>query len=317
MSRARQSGEWIASVQLPNGAIPWFEGGHLDPWDHVQAAMGLAAVGLADEAFAAYDWLARTQRADGSWAIKYWPGGHDTAADQGVEDDGTDANLCAHIATGLWQLHELGHDVRALWPVVERAMDVVLSMQHAEGPVHWARDASGRLHDEKLITGNSSIYLSLRNAARLGAALGHERPRWDRAADTIATALREQPALFAAKPRFSMDWYYPVMCEVLSGDEAAARIDERWDEFVVSGVGARCVTANPWVTGAETCELVLALIRLGRLDIARALFADVQHLRDDDGSWWTGYVYADEKRWPVEQSTWTAATAILAELALA
>ena len=29
----------IAEIQLPNGMIPWFPGGHADPWNHVEAAM--------------------------------------------------------------------------------------------------------------------------------------------------------------------------------------------------------------------------------------------------------------------------------------
>ncbi len=31
---------YIATVQQQDGAIPWFEGGTLDPWDHVESAMG-------------------------------------------------------------------------------------------------------------------------------------------------------------------------------------------------------------------------------------------------------------------------------------
>jgi hypothetical protein len=38
----------------------------------------------------------------------------------------------------------------------------------------------------------------------------------------------------------------------------------------------------------------------------------MQHLREADGSYWTGLVYADGKRWPVERTTWTAATVVLA-----
>ena len=38
----------------------------------------------------------------------------------------------------------------------------------------------------------------------------------------------------------------------------------------------------------------------------------MQHLRDDDGSYWTGLVFADDVRWPVERTTWTAAAVVLA-----
>jgi hypothetical protein len=42
----------------------------------------------------------------------------------------------------------------------------------------------------------------------------------------------------------------------------------------------------------------------------------MQHLRDDDGAYWTGLVFADGKRWPVERTTWTAAAVVLAADAL-
>ena len=63
-----------------------------------------------------------------------------------------------------------------------------------------------------------------------------------------------------------MDWYYPILGGALRGRAADARIDERWGDFVVDGLGIRCVDDRPWVTGAETCELVLALDALGDRD---------------------------------------------------
>lgn len=311
-AEAEQTGKWIASIQLETGAIPWFDGGHLDPWDHVQSAMGLATVGLVDEAVAAYDWLRRAQRPDGSWARKYWPG----TDDDGVEEPETDANYCAYVATGLWHLELLGTDTSRFAPMVERAVDVVLELQRGEGPVAWARGVDGKIADECLVTGNSSIVFSLRCAARLAERWGHPRPHWAKAADGITDALVNHPEQFTPKPRFSMDWYYPVMTGVLEDEAAHARLDERWDEFVVPGFGTRCVTVNPWVTGGETLELVLALVRADRTDAAATLYEDIQHLRDPDGSWWTGLVFSDEKRWPIEQSTWTAGTALLAHDAL-
>ncbi|MET1133934.1 MAG: prenyltransferase [Aeromicrobium sp.] len=311
-SEAQQTGKWIASVQLSSGAIPWFDGGHLDPWDHVQAAMGLATAGFVDEAVAGYDWLRHAQRPDGSWGRKYWPG----ADADGLEEPETDANYCAYVATGLWHLELLGVDARRFFEMLERAVDVVLELQVGDGPVAWARGIDGKVAGECLVTGNSSIVFSLRSAARLAERWGHPRPHWQHAADGIAHALTHRPELFTPKPRFSMDWYYPVMTGVLEGAAAAARLDERWDEFVVPEFGTRCVTVNPWVTGGETLELVLALVRAGRLEAAESLYGDIQHLRDPDGAWWTGLVYNDGKRWPVEQSTWTAGTALLAHDAL-
>jgi hypothetical protein len=84
----------------------------------------------------------------------------------------------------------------------------------------------------------------------------------------------------------------------------------------VPGLGIHCVDTNPWVTGAETCELVMALDILGDHRRALQLLADMQHLRADDGSYWTGWVYGDDVNWPVEHTTYTAAAVILAVDAL-
>jgi hypothetical protein len=113
-----------------------------------------------------------------------------------------------------------------------------------------------------------------------------------------------------------MDWYYPVLGGAVRGEQARSLLDARWDEFVVPGLGVRCVATNPWVTGAETCELVLALEALGDTGRAARIFADMQHLREPDGRYWTGYVYPDGVNWPVEHSTYTAAAVILAGDAL-
>ena len=61
----------------------------------------------------------------------------------------------------------------------------------------------------------------------------------------------------------------------------------------------------------------LALEAMGDRMRAASLFAEVQHLRLDDGSYWTGYVYPDDAHWPVEQSTFTAGAVVLAADALA
>ena len=85
------------------------------------------------------------------------------------------------------------------------------------------------------------------------------------------------------------------------------------------GLGIRCVDTNPWVTGAETCELAMALDAVGDHRRALALLADMQHLRGEDGAYWTGWVYdGDDKDvyWPVEHTTYTAAAVILAVDAL-
>ena len=67
----RTTSAHIADWQLPSGMIPWFPGGHADPWNHVEAAMALAIGEHRAEAELAYQWLVDIQRPDGSWHQYY------------------------------------------------------------------------------------------------------------------------------------------------------------------------------------------------------------------------------------------------------
>ena len=60
----------------------------------------------------------------------------------------------------------------------------------------------------------------------------------------------------------------------------------------------------------------MALDAIGDSARAHEQFAAMHHLREDDGSYWTGLVFADGKRWPEERTTWTGAAMILAADAL-
>lgn len=307
----RRTARAIARTQEPSGALPWFAGGHLDPWDHVESAMALSAAGFLAEAEGAYDWSRRTQRADGSWPMKI--------RDGQVVDAGADTNFCAYIAVGVWHHFTISADrgfARRMWPTVRRAVDFVLDHQSARGEIGWARGASGEIAWEALLAGCSSIHHSLRCALALAEQVGEPQPEWELALGRLAHVIGHHPEAFTPKHRYSMDWYYPILGGAVRGEPARRRIDARWSEFVVDGLGARCVADRPWVTGAETCELVLALDAVGEADRAHALLTSMQHLRDPDGSYWTGLVYADGKRWPEERTTWTGAAVVLAADAL-
>ena len=167
-----------------------------------------------------------------------------------------------------------------------------------------------------MLTGCASIYHSIRCALALADYFDDPQPEWEVAVGRLGHAIAEHPESFVAKDRWSMEWYYPVLGGALRGAAARARIDERWDDFVVPGLGIRCVDDRPWVTGAETCELVMALDAIGDSVRAHEQFAAMHHLREHDGSYWTGLVFADGKRWPEERTTWTGAAMILAADAL-
>jgi hypothetical protein len=71
------------------------------------------------------------------------------------------------------------------------------------------------------------------------------------------------------------------------------------------------------VTGGESCELALALWVMGESGRALDILRSVGHLRNEDGMYWTGYVFEGEKAlWPSELTTWTAASLLLAVAAL-
>jgi hypothetical protein len=70
-SLLRPTVNFILQTQLPNGCIPWFKDGKADPWDHIEAAMGLTVAGEYAAARHAYSWLVKEQLADGSWWANY------------------------------------------------------------------------------------------------------------------------------------------------------------------------------------------------------------------------------------------------------
>ncbi|MGB1139629.1 MAG: prenyltransferase [Halioglobus sp.] len=312
----RPTVEFILDCQQPSGEIPWFDGGYTDPWDHVESAMGLAIGGETVAARRAYEWLASMQLGDGSWWASY----------RGEEVDNRqrrETNFVAYFATGVWHQFLVTGEREFLvdmWPAVDRAIGFVLSLQSSHGEIDWAVDTEGNAKGDALVTGCSSIYKSLECAHNIAVTLGHARADWLRSRERLGKALRQKPERFdrtwESKARYSMDWFYPVLTGVFTGADARARIASRWDEFVEKGLGTRCVSDEPWVTVAESCELVMALLAAG--DHARAVevYSWLQQWQAKDGSYWTGYQMVEDLLWPDEKPTWTAGAILLAADAL-
>ncbi|WHT19179.1 prenyltransferase/squalene oxidase repeat-containing protein [Crossiella sp. CA-258035] len=301
---------WILAIQRADGAIPWDDGGKLDPWNHVEAAMGLDSAGHHAEAAAALRWLAERQRPDGSFATAYQDGL--------VTDPHGDSNFTAYLAVGL--RHHLRHTgnlalAKELWPVVRAAMSFVLDLQRPDGAIGWHRRPDGSACDLALRAGCASIHHALHSAALLGQRLGEPTADLRAAADRLREALLDA-TLFLPKPH-SMDWYYPVLGGAVTGASARAWLITDWHRFVVPGLGVRCVHDQPWTTGGETAELALTLAVRGESALARALLRDLDRLRCPDGGYWTGYQFANRVLWPDERTTWTAGAVLLAAAALA
>ncbi|GEC09009.1 prenyltransferase [Streptomyces spinoverrucosus] len=305
----------ILAVQREDGAIPWFRGHHLDPWDHVEAAMALDAAGEHEAAERAYLWLATHQNPDGSWYAAYADGAHDDVTDRGCE-----TNFVAYTAVGVWHHYlSTGDDtfLDRMWPVVHAAIECVLRLQQPGGQIGWKQQEDGTAVRDALLTGCSSIHHALRCALAIAEQREEAQPDWELAVGMLRHAIRRHPERFLDKDRYSMDWYYPVLGGALTGAEAKARVEEGWDRFVVPGLGVRCVVPNPWVTGGESAELALALWAMGESDRALDILQSIQHLRDPaTGLYWTGYVFEDDAIWPRELTTWTAGSLLLAVAAL-
>ncbi|WP_299592104.1 prenyltransferase [uncultured Microbulbifer sp.] len=313
----RRSADYILSQQLADGCIPWFDGHHADPWDHVEAAMGLSIAGEYAAAERAYVWLADKQLDDGSWWAAYKRGEVDNS-------ERRETNFVAYIATGIWHHFLITEDrgfLLRFWPMVEHALGFVLALQSEHGDIQWAVDGQGEPLEDALITGCSSIYKSLECGINIASALNSERADWRRARDRLGDALREKPHRFdrtwESKARFSMDWFYPVLTGAFEGAGAKLRLQKRWDEFVVAGLGCRCVNDEPWVTVAESCELTMALLAAGEREKAETIYRGLHRWQDEDGGYWTGYVYRDNAVWPEEKTTWTVGAMLLAADALA
>ncbi len=307
---------YIADLQLPSGAVPWFRDGIVDPWDHVEAIMGLTIGGYLRQARLGFNWLAQNQRSDGAWYAAY-------SDDQIADATRAETNFVAYPTTGLWHYYLSTGDlqtVRTYWPMIEKALHWVLSLQTDEGEIYWAVDRVKGISRDALVTGCSSIYKALESAAHLAAALGQPTDCWLQARSRLGRAIVHKPHLFdrtwESKARYSMDWFYPVLCGVVTGDQAAARLRQRWHEFVEPGLGCRCVVEEPWVTVAESCELTMACVSAGLRSEGQRIFADLQRFQVEDGSWWTGYVFPDDLHWPDERPTWTAAAVLMAADAL-
>lgn len=320
----RPTVNYILQTQLTNGCIPWFQGGKADPWDHIEAAMGLTIGGEIAAAQRAYRWLAREQLSDGSWWANYSysdVGGGEASLP--VDRDHRETNFIAYIATGIWHHFLITRDegfLRELFPYVVRAIDFVLRYQAPGGEIYWAVSENGAAKEDALVTASASIYKSLECAILCAESLAIDASHWRLARTRLGHTLRQCPQNFdrtwASKERFSMDWFYPILTGVISGKAAQQRLEKKWSLFVESSIGCRCVSDEPWVTVAESCELTLALLAADEHARALTVFSWLHQFMDSDGGYWTGYNFRDKVIWPKEKTTWTAGAILLAADAL-
>ena len=150
-----------------------------------------------------------------------------------------------------------------IFPTVRKSVDFILSMQTDQGDIYWASQEGEKVLDDSLITGSSSIYKSLECAAQIYNLLNEENDHIKKSKDLLKDSLINQPERYdrtwETKARYSMDWYYPILCGVLDKEIALKRIDKKWDVFIVEGMGCKCVSEEPWVTVAAVSYTHLTL----------------------------------------------------------
>jgi hypothetical protein len=326
MRAFRGAADCILSAQTADGAIPWFEAGAWDAWNHAECVMALGVMGELEAAERGFEFLSASQEAGGGWLCGY---GNAVPMEDRMHIARTpapmvrDSNFAAYPATALWhhfQLHGDGAFVARHWPMVRAAMAFVLSLQHPSGEISWSQEGFGGDVDDAVLTGNASIYKSLHHAIQLSAVARDPQSHWAAARARIGEAILGRPERFdrigVDRADFAMDWYYPVLTGVLPAAEARARLAFGRGKFIQPGRGCRCVASQPWVTVAESAELAITLTGLGLADQASVLLGWQEAHRAGDGAYWMGWQFEEDIAWPLEKPTWTQAAMILAHDAL-
>ena len=245
---------------------------------------------------------------DGSWYSSYV---------NGIPEDRTrESNMSSYLAVGLLQYYLITGDasfLKTMWQTLCGGISFALSLQTPNGEIFWAISPENKIDKMALLTGASSIFMSLKCALYVAHILGHSKPEWQSALINLGNAIKNRTYLFnMTKSRFSMDWFYPILSGCISGDEAQKRIDSGWKKFVIRGQGVRCVSDEPWVTIAETSELSLALAAMGNSDLSRIVLNWICDRKFEDGSYWCGFTYPDIIIWPEEKITWSNAVVLMA-----
>ena len=323
--------EIIAQQTREDGFIPFSSGNTCDPWNMVEAAMGMMAVGEQAVAKKVYEWMRVNQQDDGTYCAQYENG---TPCAKH-----TSVHTFSYLSVATyqqWLITRNLSDVLINWPSIVKAIQATLKLQTHFGDVAWstsfpALNSTHSVADDALVAGCSSIAMSLHRAIQLGWLLhshgklaqanseitANTLHEWQVCLRNLLYCLKYTPDRFdrtwPSKKNFAMDWYYPMLTGCVDVPTARIKLTERWDEFVVDGIGCLCSTDNDWITVAETCELIMVLVRIGGRDKALELWSWLQKHMNEHGWTQMGYVVKSKAYWPSgEYPTWSAGAVLLA-----
>tara|TARA_B100000609_G_scaffold146101_1_gene117719 strand:+ start:908 stop:1954 length:1047 start_codon:yes stop_codon:yes gene_type:complete len=301
----------IKTNQLDSGAIPSNADLSHDPWDHIEAIMGLNFLKDKERSDSAFKWLKNNQNKDGSWYAKY------------SNNDPIELNKPTHfgpyISVAALHYYKIFSDkdkLFELWETIKLAIDFSIDLQNSNGTIPWSVDKNNQIENDFLLTGSSSILKSLECAIAISKILDIDsNEKWTRAYESLAYAIRNPEGLFdktTDRSRFSMDSYYPIISGVLLDYEKEKYIKKIFKDFYIEGIGVKCVVDEPWVTVAETSEFIISLVISNELEEAKKILVEVMNISDPNDIPYMGWQYVENIFWPEEKPTWTAAALILA-----
>tara|TARA_Y100000748_G_C15473338_1_gene479699 strand:+ start:200 stop:1246 length:1047 start_codon:yes stop_codon:yes gene_type:complete len=301
----------IKTNQLDSGAIPSNADLSHDPWDHIEAIMGLNFLRDKESSDLALKWLKNNQNKDGSWYAKY------------SNNDPIELNKPTHFgpyisvaALHYFKIFSDKDKLFELWETIKSAIDFSIDLQNSNGTIPWSIDKNNEIENDFLLTGSSSILKSLECAIAISKILDLDsNEKWTKAYESLAYAVRNPEGLFDKKTdrsRFSMDSYYPIISGVLLDYEKEKYIKKIFKDFYVEGMGVKCVVDEPWVTVAETSEFIISLVISNELEEAKKILVEVMNISDSNDIPYMGWQYVENIFWPEEKPSWTAAALILA-----
>ena len=305
-------GKFLVDVQFLSGAIPSNQDGSHDPWDHLEALMGLTTLGYKTQALKGLNWMVSNQNQDGSWYNLY--------QDEKPLELNKQTNYAAYVAVAVWHFYLINNDINFLqefWEPVKKGILFSLSLQHDNGAIAWNIDEFEKIDEDYLLTGCSSIAKSLECAIAICQALGDQNyeSEWRIAHSKLIAALENPSGIFDLKKdrsRFSMDWYYPILGGINSQKRINSLTTKIKDSFWIQGLGIKCVSHEPWVTVAETSECSIAYKKIGKDKIALELLHNAISIVDRKGIPYIGWQFHENIYWPDETPSWTSAACILA-----
>ena len=301
----------IKTNQLDSGAIPSNADLSHDPWDHIEAIMGLNFLKDKESSDLAFEWLKNNQNKDGSWYAKY------------SNNDPIELNKPTHFgpyisvaALHYFKIFSDKDKLFELWETIKSAIDFSIDLQNSNGTIPWSVDKNNEIENDFLLTGSSSILKSPECAIAISKILDLDsNEKWTNAYESLAYAVRNPEGLFdktTDRSRFSMDSYYPIISGVLLDYEKEKYIKKIFKDFYVEGIGVKCVVDEPWVTVAETSEFIISLVISNELEEAKKILVEVMNISDSNDIPYMGWQYVENIFWPEEKPSWTAAALILA-----